>query len=205
MPKRTSLYHRFPDYQVDLETSPQRVRVSLGGEIVADSRATLTMRETKHEPVVYFPREDVRFEALERTDHKSFCPFKGEASYWTLRVGERSQDNVMWSYEEAVIDADGSFSTTPEHYGGSEVVTYSLVVTDIKGAAPKCDCQLYSGTSDTIANGTKTGDTFTQITAKGGEQKSAEGKAFHPYMWATCVGTGTISTITVGVYSTGKM
>lgn len=113
--------------------------------------------------------------------------------------------NVMWSYEEAVIDADGSFSTTPEHYGGSEVVTYSLVVTDIKGAAPKCDCQLYSGTSDTIANGTKTGDTFTQITAKGGEQKSAEGKAFHPYMWATCVGTGTISTITVGVYSTGKM
>jgi uncharacterized protein (DUF427 family) len=94
MPKRTSLYHRFPDYRVDLETNPRRVRVSLGGDVVADSRATLTVCETKHEPVVYFPREDVRFEALERTDHKSFCPFKGEASYWTLRVADRTEEDA---------------------------------------------------------------------------------------------------------------
>ena len=107
MPKRTSLYHRFPDYKVDLETSPQRVRVSLGGEIVADSRATLTVRETKHEPVVYFPREDVRFEALERTNHKSFCPFKGEASYWTLRVADRTEENAVWSYEDPFDEVAG--------------------------------------------------------------------------------------------------
>jgi uncharacterized protein (DUF427 family) len=107
MPKRTSLYHRFPNYRVDLETSPQRVRVSLGGEIVADSRATLTVRETKHEPVVYFPREDVRFEALERTDHKSFCPFKGEASYWTLRVADRAEENAVRSYEDPFDEVAG--------------------------------------------------------------------------------------------------
>ncbi len=107
MLKRTSLHHRFPDYQVDLETSPQRVRVSLGGEIVADSRVTLTVREKKHEHVVYFPREDVRFEALERTDHKSFCPFKGEASYWTLRVADRTEENAVWSYEDPFDEVAG--------------------------------------------------------------------------------------------------
>jgi uncharacterized protein (DUF427 family) len=107
MPKRTSLYHRFPDYRVDLETSPQRVRVSLGGTVVADSRATLTVRETKHEPVIYFPREDVRFEALERTDHKSFCPFKGEASYWTLRASDRIEENAVWSYEDPFDEVAG--------------------------------------------------------------------------------------------------
>jgi len=107
MPKRTSLYHRFPDYRVDLETSPQRVRVSLGGTVVADSRATLTVRETKHEPVIYFPREDVRFEALERTDHKSFCPFKGEASYWTLGASGRIEENAVWSYEDPFDEVAG--------------------------------------------------------------------------------------------------
>jgi uncharacterized protein (DUF427 family) len=107
MPKRESLYHRFPDYRVDLEAHPQRVRVSFGGEIIADSRATLIVRETKHEPVVYFPRADLRFDALERSDHKSFCPFKGEASYWTLRVAERSEENAAWSYENPFDEVTG--------------------------------------------------------------------------------------------------
>jgi uncharacterized protein (DUF427 family) len=56
--------------------------------------------ETKHDPVVYFPREDVRFELLEATGHSSFCPFKGEASYWSARVNDRVEDNVVWGYEE---------------------------------------------------------------------------------------------------------
>jgi uncharacterized protein (DUF427 family) len=67
----------------------------------------LTVCETKHEPVVYFPREDVRFEALERTDHKSFCPFKGEASYWTLRVADRAEENAVWSYEDPFDEVAG--------------------------------------------------------------------------------------------------
>ena len=100
MPKRQSLYPEYPDYQVALEQNPERVRVTLHGEIIADSSRTLLVRETRHAPVVYFPREDVRFEWLERTDHQSFCPFKGEASYWNLRVGERSEANAVWSYED---------------------------------------------------------------------------------------------------------
>jgi acyl-CoA thioesterase-2 len=100
MPRRESLYARYPDYRVDLEPNPRRVQARLGDAIVADSRRTLTVRETRHDPVVYFPREDVRFELLERTDHRSFCPFKGEASYWTVRLGERAEENVAWGYED---------------------------------------------------------------------------------------------------------
>jgi uncharacterized protein (DUF427 family) len=100
MPERESLYHKYPEYRVDLEPNPERVQVRVAGELVADSERTLIVRETKHDPVVYFPREDVRFDLMEPTDHMTFCPFKGEASYWTLRVGDRSEDNAMWSYED---------------------------------------------------------------------------------------------------------
>jgi uncharacterized protein (DUF427 family) len=107
MPKRQSLYNRYPDYRVDLEPSSRRVRVRLGGELIADSSRTLVVRETKHEPVVYFPREDVRLEALERTDHETFCPFKGEAAYWTLRAGDRVEENAVWSYEDPFDEVAG--------------------------------------------------------------------------------------------------
>jgi uncharacterized protein (DUF427 family) len=100
MPKRESLYARYPDYQVALEPCSERIRVSLDGETIADSSRTLTVRETKHDPVVYFPRDDVRFERLEATDHTTFCPFKGDASYWSARSQDRLEENVVWSYED---------------------------------------------------------------------------------------------------------
>jgi uncharacterized protein (DUF427 family) len=100
VPRRGSLYHEYPDYRVDLEHSSDRVRVCFNGEIIADSSCTLIVREMELAPVVYFPRHDVRFDLLEKTDHETFCPFKGEASYWTLRVRGRAEENVVWSYEE---------------------------------------------------------------------------------------------------------
>jgi uncharacterized protein (DUF427 family) len=96
---RESLYHEYPDYRVDLEPCPHPVRVLLGDVPIADSERALRVLETKHDPVLYLPREDVRMELLERTDHESFCPFKGEASYWTVRTGDRVEENVVWSYE----------------------------------------------------------------------------------------------------------
>ncbi len=107
MARRESLYHRYPDYRVNLEANPEHIRVKLAGEVLADSRRTLIVRETKHEPVVYFPREDVRFERLERTDHESFCPFKGEACYWTIRVAGRVEENAVWSYETPFDEVSG--------------------------------------------------------------------------------------------------
>ncbi len=102
-----SLYHEYPDYRVDLESGEGRVRVHLDGELIADSASTLIVRETKHDPVVYFPREDVRFEHLERTDHQTFCPFKGDASYWSIRAGERTEENAVWSYEDPFEQVSG--------------------------------------------------------------------------------------------------
>ncbi len=100
MPRGESLYHRYPDYRVDLEPNPRRVQVTLRGQIIADSKRTLRVLETKHDAVIYFPREDVRMDLLERTDAESFCPFKGEASYWTVRAGDRVEANAVWSYED---------------------------------------------------------------------------------------------------------
>ncbi len=107
MPKRESLYHKHPSYRVDLEPSSKRVRVRFHGTTVADSQRTLVVVETQHEPIVYFPRDDVRMELLERSDHETFCPFKGDASYWTVRVGEQADQNVVWSYEDPFEEVAG--------------------------------------------------------------------------------------------------
>jgi uncharacterized protein (DUF427 family) len=107
MPARDSLYARFPDYRVDLDPSAERVRVRFEGELIADSAHTLVVRETKHSPVIYFPREDVRMDRLERSDHQTFCPFKGEASYWSLRADERVEPNAVWSYEDPFPEVAG--------------------------------------------------------------------------------------------------
>ena len=107
MPKGESLYHKHPDYRVDLEPSDVRVTVRAGNTVVADSTRTLVVRETKHDPVVYVPRDDVRFELLEATDHHTFCPFKGEASYFTARAGDQVLENGIWSYEDPFPEVAG--------------------------------------------------------------------------------------------------
>ena len=98
-------YEKHPDYFVDCQISPKWVRAVVNGETIADSKRAVVLRETRHTPVYYFPRHDVRMDLAERTDHHTFCPFKGEASYWTLSVGDRSVENVMWSYETPFEEA----------------------------------------------------------------------------------------------------
>lgn len=107
MPKGESLYHKFPDYRIDLVPSERRVTVRFNGEVVVDTERALEVRETKHDPLLYFPREDVRMERLERTGHHTFCPFKGEASYWNLTAGERREENAVWSYEDPFDEVAG--------------------------------------------------------------------------------------------------
>ena len=84
------------------EDSPRRVRVMFGGETVADSKRAKLMHETAHLPVYYFPKEDVRMELLEESGHKTHCPFKGEASYWSVKVGDRVSENSAWGYPEPI-------------------------------------------------------------------------------------------------------
>jgi uncharacterized protein (DUF427 family) len=85
-------------HRVHVEPTPRHVRVRFNGEIIADSKRAVLLRETGHLPVYYFPPQDVRQDVLTPTEQHTRCPFKGEASYWTVRVGDRIAENVMWGY-----------------------------------------------------------------------------------------------------------
>jgi uncharacterized protein (DUF427 family) len=71
-----------------------------GGEVIAESRDALLLRETGLRPVTYFPIADVRMDLLHRTEHHTRCPFKGEASYWSIEVGDRRSEDIAWAYED---------------------------------------------------------------------------------------------------------
>jgi uncharacterized protein (DUF427 family) len=94
-----------PAHILYLEDSPRRLRVRFGGEDVADSRRARVLFETGHLPVPYFPLDDVRTDLLEETDHSTHCPFKGDASYWTIRAGDSSAENAVWTYREPIASA----------------------------------------------------------------------------------------------------
>lgn len=95
-----------PGYRVRYEPYPSRVRVVFNAVTVADSRRAVVQRETRLPPLYYLPREDVRMDLLSRTDYRTHCPFKGDAAYWTLRVGEASAENAVWSYEDPLPEAE---------------------------------------------------------------------------------------------------
>ncbi len=82
-----------------VEPVSQRIRVILNGETIADSTRAMRVLETSHPPVYYIPPEDVHREYLVSSSRRTFCEFKGSASYWTLRVNGRSVDNAAWSYQ----------------------------------------------------------------------------------------------------------
>ncbi len=80
------------------EDSQRRVRVIFASRTIADSTRVMRLQEYGRVPVYYFPMEDVRQEVLEATDHHTHSPLKGEASYWTIRVGDRVAEHAAWSY-----------------------------------------------------------------------------------------------------------
>ncbi len=94
-----------PGQAIYLDPSPKRVRVILGGETIADSRRAFLLHESGHQPVYYFPPEDVRSDVCEPTDHHTACPKKGEASYYTLRTGSRVEENAAWYYPSPLQSA----------------------------------------------------------------------------------------------------
>ena len=89
-----------PDHPIAITPNPHRIRVMLGGFIIAETTQALTLQESTYPPVQYIPRQDVHMDLMESTDHKTHCPYKGEASYFTATGGGLVRENAAWSYEE---------------------------------------------------------------------------------------------------------
>lgn len=83
----------FEDFQ-------KRVRAVFDGEVVVDTDRAKMLHETGHLPTYYVPEEDVSWDLLRKTDHTTHCPFKGDAAYWSVIVGDREAENAVWSYPE---------------------------------------------------------------------------------------------------------
>jgi len=92
-------------YEIRFEPSSGRAWVEFNYEAAADSTRAVILHETRHAPALYFPRQDVRLELFEKTAHRTHCPFKGDASYWTLKVGGAVSENAAWSYDDPYDDA----------------------------------------------------------------------------------------------------
>jgi uncharacterized protein (DUF427 family) len=88
-----------PDHPITIEKSHKRVTVSVAGRVVADTREALTLREASYPPVQYVPRKDVDMTLLTRTDHATYCPYKGNCSYFSIPVGGERAINAVWTYE----------------------------------------------------------------------------------------------------------
>jgi uncharacterized protein (DUF427 family) len=88
-----------PDHPITISRNPCRVRVVLGGFIVAETTNALTLREATLPPVQYIPRDDIEMDLLERTSHATQCPYKGRATYFTLTAGGLVRENAAWSFE----------------------------------------------------------------------------------------------------------
>lgn len=109
-------YAKKPEHRVDLLPETRRVRVTFAGIVIADTTSAVRCEETGHGPVHYIPEKDVRLDLLRPTDHHTYCPFKGEASYWTIAVpgtggasqaADRQAENAVWGYKAPYDEAMG--------------------------------------------------------------------------------------------------
>jgi uncharacterized protein (DUF427 family) len=88
-----------PDHPISIAPNPKRVVVKVAGRVVADTRRALSLKEASYPAVNYIPREDVDMTLLERTDHSTYCPYKGDCSYFSIPLGGEQGRNAVWSYE----------------------------------------------------------------------------------------------------------
>jgi len=89
-----------PEHPITIERSSERIVVTVAGRVVADTTSALLLREASYPPVPYIPLSDVEASLLEETDHSSYCPYKGEASYYSIPAGGERSANAIWEYRD---------------------------------------------------------------------------------------------------------
>ena len=107
-----------PDHPVTIEQKHTPVCITLAGESVLEARQHLELRESSYAPVIYIPRDQIDMTHLERSDHTTWCPYKGEASYYHLRTANGAiSENAVWTYETpfpAIADIGDALAVYPD-------------------------------------------------------------------------------------------
>lgn len=88
-----------PDHPITIAPNQAQVVVKMGGRVIADTHSALSLREASYPAVLYIPRADVDMSLLERTDHATYCPYKGECAYYSIVADGARSANAVWSYE----------------------------------------------------------------------------------------------------------
>ena len=88
-----------PDHPITIEPNPARVLVSVAGRVIAETLRALTLKEASYPAVHYIPRQDVDMSLLVRTDHVTYCPYKGDCVYYSIPLGGDRSANAVWAYE----------------------------------------------------------------------------------------------------------
>ena len=105
------------DHPISIERNPARIVVSVASRVIADTRNALTLREADYPPVQYIPRQDVDLSQLKRTDHATYCPYKGNCNYYSVPIGGKKSVNAVWTYEDpypAVARVKGHVAFYPD-------------------------------------------------------------------------------------------
>jgi uncharacterized protein (DUF427 family) len=113
-----------PDHPITIEKNPARIVVSIAGRVIADTRDALTLREASYPGVLYIPRKDVDMALLERTDHATYCPYKGDCAYYSIPLGGARSANAVWTYEvpfAAVAEIKDHLAFYPDRVDAIEV------------------------------------------------------------------------------------
>ena len=122
-PKTKNIKVPGPDHPITIERNAHRVVVKVAGRVVADTREALTLREASYPAVQYVPRKDVDMTLLERTDHVTYCPYKGDCAYYSIPAGGERSINAVWIYEEpyaAVAAIKDHVAFYPDRVGAIE-------------------------------------------------------------------------------------
>jgi uncharacterized protein (DUF427 family) len=114
-----------PDHPITVEKNPDRVVVTVAGKVIADTRDALSLQEASYPAVQYIPRDDVDFSHLERTEHETYCPYKGDASYYSIIPAGEGGVNAVWTYEQphaAVSDIREHVAFYPDRVDSIEII-----------------------------------------------------------------------------------
>lgn len=106
-----------PDHPITITPNPRRVRVTAGDIVIAETTKALTLKEANYPAVQYVPRQDANMALLERTDRVTHCPYKGDASYYSVKADGKTLDNAIWTYEApfpAMTEISGHLAFYPD-------------------------------------------------------------------------------------------